>query len=171
MIYNLNGNEYVVEIIKKRNRHTYIRVKDDLTIYVTTNHLVTNKSIEKLLDENKDYLEKMISKKIKEKKKEEELYILGKRYNLIISNVKKIEISGNNLYVSSEKYLDNWIKKETKKIFLKRLEYIHSLFEERIPYPKLRIRNMKTRWGVCNRKLEVVTLNSKLIREDIEKID
>ena len=86
MIYNLNGNEYVVEIIKKRNRHTYIRVKDDLTIYVTTNHLVTNKSIEKLLDENKDYLEKMISKKIKEKKKEEELYILGKRYNLIISN-------------------------------------------------------------------------------------
>jgi len=171
VIYNLNGNEYVVEIIKKRNRHTYIRVKDDLTIYVTTNHLVTNKSIEKLLDENKDYLEKMISKKIKEKKKEEELYILGKRYNLIISNVKKIEISGNNLYVSSEKYLDNWIKKETKKIFLKRLEYIHSLFEERIPYPKLRIRNMKTRWGVCNRKLEVVTLNSKLIREDIEKID
>ena len=171
MIYNLNGEEYVVEIVKKRNRHTYIRVKDDLTIYVTTNHLVTTKSIEKLLDENKDYLEKMINKRKKENIKNSELYILGKRYNLIIADVKKIEISGNNLYVSSEKYLNNWIKRETKKIFLKRLEYVYNLFEEKIPFPKLRIRGMKTRWGVCNRKLEVVTLNSKLIREDISKID
>ena len=171
MIYNLNGKDYVVEIIKKRNKNTYIRVKDDLTIYVTTNHLVSNRSIEKLLDENQQYLEKMITKKNKERQKESELYILGKKYNLIISDVKKIEISNNNLYVSSEKYLNNWIKRETKKIFLKRLEYIYNLFEEKIPYPKLRIRNMKTRWGVCNRKLEVVTLNSKLIREDISKID
>ena len=171
MIYNLDGNEYVVEIIRKKNRHTYIRVKDDLTIYVTTNHLVSTKSIEKLLDENKDYLLKMIDKREKENKKNNELYILGKRYNLIISKVKKIEISGNNLYVSSEKYLNNWIKRETRKIFLKRLDYIYNLFEEKIPYPSLRIRNMKTRWGVCNRKLQVVTLNSKLIREDISKID
>jgi len=171
VIYNLDGNEYVVEIVKKRNRHTYIRVKDDLTIYVTTNHLVSTKSIERLLDDNKDYLLKMIDKRVKENKKNSELYILGKRYNLIISNVKKIEISGNNLYVSSEKYLNNWIKRETRKIFLKRLDYIYNLFEEKIPYPSLRIRNMKTRWGVCNRKLQVVTLNSKLIREDISKID
>jgi len=171
VIYNLDGNEYVVEIVKKRNRHTYIRVKDDLTIYVTTNHLVSTKSIERLLDDNKDYLLKMIDKRVKENNKNSELYILGKRYNLIISNVKKIEISGNNLYVSSEKYLNNWIKRETRKIFLKRLDYIYNLFEEKIPYPSLRIRNMKTRWGVCNRKLQVVTLNSKLIREDISKID
>ena len=37
------------------------------------------------------------------------------------------------------------------------------LFEEKIPYPKLKIRNMKTRWGVCNIKDNSVTLNSKLI--------
>ena len=38
-------------------------------------------------------------------------------------------------------------------------------------YPKLKIRNMKTRWGVCNRRDDSITLNSKLIRYEIHDID
>ena len=30
---------------------------------------------------------------------------------------------------------------------------------------------MKTRWGVCNKKTNTVTLNSELIKYDISKID
>ncbi len=30
---------------------------------------------------------------------------------------------------------------------------------------------MKTRWGVCNKKDIVITLNSELIRYDISKLD
>ena len=30
---------------------------------------------------------------------------------------------------------------------------------------------MSTRWGVCNTKLKVVTLNTELIRYDITKLD
>ena len=84
---------------------------------------------------------------------------------------KILKISSNDLYVSSEKYLDNWIKKETRKIFLKRLDYIYKLFEEKIPYPALRIRSMKTRWGVCNRRDNSVTLNLELIKKDPEYLN
>ena len=48
---------------------------------------------------------------------------------------------------------------------------IYNLFEEKIPYPAIRIRSMKTRWGVCNKRTKVITLNSKLIRESIDKLD
>ena len=37
MKYILDNKEYDVEIIKKRNKKTYVRVKEDLTIHMTTN--------------------------------------------------------------------------------------------------------------------------------------
>ena len=58
-----------------------------------------------------------------------------------------------------------------RKLFKNRLDYIYNIYKENIPYPSLRIRKMKTRWGVCNTKLKVVTLNSELIRYDLEKLD
>ena len=67
--------------------------------------------------------------------------------------------------------LDKWLINQMKEIFLKRLNYNYQLFNENIPYPKLKIRNMKTRWGVCNRSNFTVTLNSKLIRYSLEKLD
>ena len=45
------------------------------------------------------------------------------------------------------------------------------MFEENIPYPNLKIRKMKTRWGVCNRKNNNVTLNSELIKYGYDQID
>ena len=37
MTYEIDGTKYKVNIEKKSNRNTYIRVKEDLTISVTTN--------------------------------------------------------------------------------------------------------------------------------------
>ena len=45
------------------------------------------------------------------------------------------------------------------------------MFIDEIPYPKLKIRTMKTRWGVCNRKDNSVTLNLELIKKDIKYLD
>ena len=46
MKYGVNDNIYDVEIIKKNNKNTYIRVKDN-KIFVTTNYFVTNSYIKK----------------------------------------------------------------------------------------------------------------------------
>ena len=171
MIYQLDGESYNVEIIKKRNKNTYVRIKEDLTIQVTTNFLATKQDIKLLLDRNISFLRKTIDKRKKLNKKNESFNYLGKSYDIILFNTKDIDIVDNKIYVSDKKTLDKWLKKETLKLFTERLEYNYNRFNENIPYPKLRIRSMKTRWGVCNRKSTTVTLNSKLIHESIDKLD
>ena len=85
--------------------------------------------------------------------------------------IKNIEFDGNKIYVKDKKHLLKWYKDEMTNVFTTRLDYCHKLFKENIPYPNLRIRSMKTRWGVCNRKTVTITLNAELIRESIDKID
>ncbi len=57
---------------------------------------------------------------------------------------------------------------ETK--YKERLDKIYSTFES-VPYPKLKIRRMTTRWGVCNKKDKSITLNSELIKMDLKYLD
>lgn len=172
MIYNLDENNYKVEIIKKSNKNTYIRIKNDLIIQVTTNFFTTKNQIKDLLDRNQNFLRKTINKKEESNKKEEKFYFLGKEFDIIIApTFDNIEVDNNKIYVSDKREIDLWLKKQTLQIFEERLKYNYDLFSENIPYPKLRVRVMKTRWGVCNRKNLTVTINSLLIRYDVEKID
>ena len=171
MKYQIDNEEYNVTIERKNNKNTYIRVKEDLTIYVTTNYLVTDKKVISILDKNYNFLKKAIKQQKSALTKKEKFYLLGEVYDVIIMPNKKVEIVGNNIYVSSKDYLEKWLKKEINKLFSSRLDYIYNLYEEKIPYPSLRIRKMKTRWGVCNRKTNTVTLNSDLVRYSIDKLD
>ena len=124
-----------------------------------------------MIEENKNYILKNIERLERRQEKEEKFYLLGKEYNIIILPKSKVEIIDNNIYVDSYKKLELWLNKEMRKLFKNRLDYIYNIYKENIPYPSLRIRKMKTRWGVCNTKLKVVTLNSELIRYDLEKLD
>jgi len=170
MKYRLDGKEYEVVINRKNNKNIYIRVKNN-TIYVNANYLTTKIFIKGLLDNNKDSLRKMINSDIKKEEMETNFYYLGKLYDVIIVPSLKLEINDDKIFVESKEYLDKWLKKQTKLVFENRLNVIYDLFEEQIPYPNLKIRKMKTRWGVCNRKNNNVTLNSDLIKYGYEQID
>jgi predicted metal-dependent hydrolase len=169
--YRLDGKKYKVLIIKKNNKNTYLRVKDDLTITITTNYLTTKREIKRLLDENVTFLKKVLKKVKNKQEKESQFYYLGNKYDIIILPSKNIEIDQNKIYAPNIESVDKWLKKQIKEVFKNRLEYNYNLFEENIPFPKLKIRAMKTRWGVCNKRDNSVTLNSKLIRYTLHEID
>jgi hypothetical protein len=171
MKYIIDNKEYDVIITKKNNKNTYIRVKEDMKIYVTTNHFTTKFGIKNLLDNNIDTLKKMIQEQNKKNKKNEYFNYLGNSYEVFIDEVDGIKFLDDAIFVSSKEYLDKWLKKEIKTLFKERLDYNYNRYKESIPYPKLKIRTMKTRWGVCNIRDNSVTLNSKLIEYDIEKLD
>lgn len=172
MVYEIDGINYKVVIERKNNKNTYIRIKDDLSIYVTTNYFTSERDIIKLLNDNYNYLSKMIQRKKKHIEKDNAFYLFGKKYDIIIdSSVDKIYLSGNKIYVSDMNKFNKWLKKETLKLYKEHLDKIYNEFEENIPYPKLKIRDMKTRWGVNNRRDNSVTLNSKLITFDLSKLD
>ena len=169
--YKLDGEVYKVLIIKKNNKNTYIKIKDDLTIYVTTNYLTSKRNVKVMLDNEKDFLRKALSKAKKKLEKEKLFYYLGEKYDIIKVPFDKVEISDYKIYVRDDKTLEKWLKKEMKRIFSERLEFNYNLFDEDIPFPKLKIRSMKTRWGVCNKRDTSVTLNSKLIKYSVHEID
>lgn len=172
MEFQIGQDRYPVEIIRKNNKNTYIRVKSGSIISVTTNRWITKRQIEKLLFENEDVLKKMIKKCQREDEKKEQFYILGESYDIIIvSGIDKIEIFENKIFTPTKRKLELWYQKERKKIFEERLLFWYQKFDEKIPIPKLKIRNMKTRWGVCNIRDNSVTLNSRLMEYDIAKLD
>ena len=139
---------------------------------VTTSYFVTNNQIKKILSENIKFLKKVVAKEEKNKEKATKIYILDNEFSIIISNsLNEIDYKNHKIYAKDLKQVDKLIKKETEKIFLSRLEYNYNLFQEKIPFPSLTIRKMSTRWGVCNRKLKRVTLNSLLIRYPLEALD
>ena len=169
MKYVVNDIEYEVIIEKKNNKNTYIRIRDN-KIYITTNYFASKNYIHSLLDKNYDVIKKMIEKNNQRLERSSKFYYLNKEYDIIFVNYCDIEINDNKIFVKSEDYLNKWLKKNTEIIFKERLDYIYNLFEENIPYPKLKIRKMKTRWGVCN-KNNSITLNSELIKYGYEQID
>jgi predicted metal-dependent hydrolase len=53
--------------------------------------------------------------------------------------------------------INKWYIKEANRVFKERLYYILGYYEEKIPTPILKIRKMKTRWGVCNNKIKSIS--------------
>ena len=172
MKYMLDDIEYNVIINKKNNKNLYIRVKEDMNIYVSCNYFTTKSMIEKVLNTNKDSLRKMINSIKSKKEKSNKFFYLGSSYDIMYKeDTKKTIIEDDKIITKNEKTLNKWLKEETIRIFDERYVYIFNHFKENIKSPILKIRDMKTRWGVYNRMNHTITLNSKLIEFDIEKID
>ena len=58
-----------------------------------------------------------------------------------------------------------------KELFTEHYDYWYQQFEEPIHKPKLKLRKMKTRWGVCNRRDDSITLNTRLLEYDTKYLD
>ena len=172
MQITIDGITYDVIIERKNNKNTYLRVKEDLNIYVTTSYLAPNFMIKKFIEDNIPFIKKQIDKMGKRIDKKEKNYILGEEINIEVNkNIKKTSFDGKTLYVKNKSDIEKWYKKATKKIFEKHLNDVYNRFTVSVPFPKLCIRKMTTRWGVNNSRLKKVTLNSELIYKDPKYLD
>lgn len=172
MQFSYHDKDYEIDIIKKRGqKNTYIRVKKDLHVTVTTGILTPNRFIENLIRDNYDRITAMIDFQEKKIKNNLGFNYLGKQYVVIYSDQEGIAFSNDKVYLSHDFDIDKWYKKQAKKLFLERLDFLYKQFTRKIPYPKLRIRKMTSRWGVCNVRTHVITLNLELIKRDIAYLD
>lgn len=170
----LNVDNEIYDIViekKKQNRNTYIRVKNDLTIFVTTNYLTTDKAISKLIEDNYDKVVKMIKAQKKKKENNEGVYYLGRKYEIVYVDYCDISFGEEKVFVNRKFEIDKWYKKQALTIFKERLDLMYGDFSRSIPYPSLKIRKMTSRWGVCNVRLKNITLNLELIKRDVKYLD
>jgi len=165
-----NNKLYDINIIKKNNKNIYIRVKNN-KIIITCNYFTSEKEIKRLIKDNFDSITKMIDRQEQKQEKQKKFYLFGKNYNIVFNENIKFEIDNNTIYVKDEKYFNKWLSNYIERTFSSHLKYWFDIYEESIPTPNLKIRKMKTRWGVCNIENHNVTLNSELYRYDIECLD
>ena len=170
MYLTIDDIKYEVIIEKRKIRHTYLKVKEDLKIYVSTSKWTSNKDIEDILLRETSKIRKMILRQSKKDRRQN--MILGNEVDIVaISNLKYPEVDNGKFYIKDRNKIDHYLKLIATKIYKERLDCLYQMFEEDIPYPLLKIRKMKTRWGVCNRKTKSITLNLELIKKDIKYID
>ena len=100
-------------------------------------------------------------------------------FKVVNSNENSVDIEGENVVIHSsnsesdvlKSYYLQFLKEKAYDIFSSVLNEMYQKIKcEGIPEPKLNIRNMKTRWGTCNIKTSVITLNLQLIKTDIDCI-
>lgn len=172
MKLDVNGKKYNIEIERKReNRNTYIRVKKDLTIYVTTNKFTSIKSIEKLIEDNYDKIQKMIDNQEKKLENNSGFYYLGTKYDVVYVEYCDISFGEKKVFLNKNLDIDKWYKRQAKEIFSRHFDLIYNEFSKNVPYPSLKIRKMTSRWGVCNTRLKTITLNLELIKRDTKFLD
>ena len=170
MKVEINNQLIDVFVIKKRQKNTYLRVKED-GIYIKTNYLTTNKYILNLLRENENKIIKMQEHLKKKQEYNQDFFYLGKKYNIVKSNLEDIVVGDSTILVRDELILNKWLVKQARIIFKENLDEIYKIFPVEIPYPSLTIRKMKTRWGVCNTRIKKITLNLELIKKDKKYLD
>ena len=159
----IDGKNVEVVIIRKKIKNTYIRVKQDLKVYVTTNILTSDKYIRDLIEKNYDYVVKMYLSSLKREVKNSKFFYLGKEYKVVLLNT-----------VKSPKIVEDYIytKKESKRFLTERVKIVYDKMEnDNIPYPIVNIRKMVRKWGYCNKSKKLITLNSELIKYDVDDID
>ena len=121
MKLEIDGVVYPIVIEKKKaTKNTYIRVKEDLTIYVTTNILTRNSSINKIIDENYKAICKMIEKQKIKNNNNSDFHFLGNRYDIIYTEYCDISFGENKVFLNKNIDVDKWYKKQAK-IILKNI--------------------------------------------------
>ena len=164
----IDNEEFEIIVNRKRIKNLYLRVKEENKIEVSANFYTTNKEILKIINDNKAFIIKANNKLKANKLKPNKIMYLGDELSLIESD--KTFIDNNYIYAKSEEDAVNYIYSLCYDVFRTRLERIMNMFND-LPKFTLRVRKMKTRWGVCNRKNNNITLNLELINYNIECLD
>lgn len=175
MKIRVNDKDYEVIVTRKRGqRNTYLRVKEDLKIYVTTNLLTPMFEIERFIKDSQKSILNMINKMEHRVEKKSKFIYLGKEYDVIYTTMPSISLGETKVFMNKDitkEDLEKWYKKEANKLFQEHLDACFNRFTKKIPYPTLTIRKMTTRWGVCNTKDHRVTLNLELMKKPIYCLD
>ncbi len=172
MQYEIDGKFYPVEVVRKvTNRNTYLRVKPDLTIYVTTNFYTRDRVIQSFIQKNEQGIKRMIERQEKKNLKNGTFSFLGQQYDVVYWAKSEVQLGVAKVFLPKEVDLESWYRKQARQIFKEHLDQVYAAFLYEVPYPRLRIRQMRSRWGVCNTRDQVVTLNLELIKHDVQYLD
>ena len=193
-MYNIyyGGNEIKFNIKRKNVKNINLIVRPDLEVTVSANNRVPVEYIKKFVYSKAKWIVKHltyykniqpVNYDMKEYVNGEDLRYLGRKYKLKVfkSNDEYVKYFRGyiHLYVGDiddferkERLLVNWYKYRSQIVFndsLNRVYNLVSIYD--IPFPELKIRKMKSRWGTCYPRGNKIIINSVLIKAPKDCID
>ena len=167
----INNELIKVKIKRKNNKNIYFRFDEKNNLMVTAHPKISTKKILKLIKENEKSLNRMLLRSKKKQDNEGEIRLLGLKYDIELSSLyQEVVIDNGIIYTNNISTLNKYMSNLTKQIFTEEINKILEIMPN-IPEFTLKIRKMKTRWGVCNYIKKTVTLNSELIKYERSIID
>lgn len=174
---NVNGFMVPYRIVYKKNKHTYLRVKNGCVI-ISTNLHVKEKDVILFIKNNIDLIKKKLSVKINDNDtliKDSKYRFNNTIYSItvIISSTNQCYITGNSFIVKTKineskyiekivydfekKYIANIINDIYKRVYVNTSKYLN------IDNIIFKYQKMKSRWGSCNSSNRIIKLNTKLL--------
>ena len=164
------------EIIRKKIKNIYMRIKDGKVI-VTAPYRISQKEIERLVNEKSKWISKQLVKQEKiNNNKKNTMVIVGKVYPIIEhkSNRNYIELGNDevNIYLCNRDEKDTLIKQFYRKCAQKQyITTIKKMVEKTGLEPNSwRVRDIQYAWGSCSSKRNI-TLSLNLIQKREELIE
>lgn len=182
-----NGRKIEYEIIRKNVKNINLRVRRDASVVVSANKNVPKFLIEKFINDNAERIlisiDRISSAGAKaDFKKSSEIKLLGMTYKLVIerATVNSYFIGENTItfYVREpddddalQDIYNSLLRNTAEVVFPKLINDCFAEFKDLCKFvPDLKIKDLKSQWGNCYHKRNLITLNLRLAVYDINVI-
>lgn len=175
--------EIVLTFERKDIKNINLRIRHNGNVFVSAPQNVPDDVIDSFVINRCKYIKNAVERfETNDISKSEMQYVSGENVTFLGKNMRlKIEkdsieyVKCDGIYVyihvkrpdyynRKKNLLNNWLDNQSNIIFSDILNDVHQKF---VPYgvafPKLKLRNMTSRWGSCLPNKEIITLNKRLI--------
>ena len=188
----LNGRALTYELTRKQVKNINLRVRSNATIHVSASPRVTVASIERFMQENSERIlsavDKASQREALRQKRElfedgSDVFYLEKSYRLRVLQGSKnavvladgallLTVTDPSDPILRKKTVEKWLAVQCREQVTELCHQIYPYFQARgVPFPSLRFRFMKTRWGSCNSTKGILTFNCRLAEKPLTAIE
>lgn len=187
-MYTLKKGNLVIpcDMTFKRVKNVNFRIKGDGSLKVSAPLNMSKKELIRIIHSKEEWISNHVLKINENKslypsrwKSGNKVSYLGESYTILVSDVKDIFIDGKCLIMPNfkaahllERAFYAWQKQKAEKLFSQLLDqYFKRLFHNNEQKPRLKVKNMKSRWGSYSRKTHRIHLNQHLMGYPMASIE
>jgi predicted metal-dependent hydrolase len=183
-IVNFEETQIEYIFIRKQVKNINLRIKPEGKIIVSANLFVSANKIDEFVISKGKYILKALEKykELQKYSQKPKQYISGESFTLLSRDLRlkvlegaKESIDADGIYIfltvkDKEDYkgksalVNRWISNQCKVVFEEIVGEVYVKFQKYgVKTPQIRLRDMKSRWGSCQPKRGIITLNTRLI--------